>query len=116
MENDPRTIELLESIAANTREIATWVSVAYGAQMREKLENVLNDPRKRLAYECSNGESSTRAVAQAAGVSDRAIRDWWREWMQQDIVEPANIEGRFRKRFSLRKLGVDVPSRTSAEQ
>ena len=110
MDNEGRIIQLLETIEGNTRDIATWLSVAHGAQMREMLETVLDDPRKRLAYEYSDGESSTRTVAEAARVSARTIRDWWKEWMQSDIVEPTELEGRFRKRFSLKRFGIDVPT------
>lgn len=112
----PRTVELLEAIAANTREIATWLQIAYGAQLKEKLEVLLDDARKLIAYEYSDGENSSRAVAQAAGASDRAIRDWWREWMEQDIVEPSPVEGRFRRRFSLRKFGIEVPGTASLQR
>lgn len=112
--DNSRTVELLEAIVANTREIATWLHVAYGAQLKEKLETLLDDRRKLIAYEYSDGESSTRAVGQRAGVSDRAIRDWWRQWMEQDIVEPSSVEGRFRRRFSLSKFGIEVPAASSA--
>ncbi len=115
MDNEARIVQLLESIDGNTRDIATWLSVAHGAQMREMLENVLDDPRKRLAYEYSDGDRSTRAVAEAADVSAKTIRDWWKEWVQTDIVEQTELEGRFRKRFSLRKLGIDVSPQTSAD-
>ena len=108
--DESRTVELLEAIATNTREIATWLRVAYGAELKEKLEALLDDPRKVIAYEYSDGENSSRAVAHAAGVSGKTIRDWWREWMEEGIVEPSSVEGRFRRHFSLRLFGVDVPS------
>ena len=77
MDNEGRIIQLLETIEGNTRDIATWLSVAHGAQMREMLETVLDDPRKRLAYEYSDGESSTRTVAEAARVSGSPIPACW---------------------------------------
>ncbi len=110
--DESRTVELLEVIATNTREIATWLQIAYGAQLKAKLETLLDDPRKLIAYEYSDGESSTRAVGQRAGVSDKAIRDWWREWMEHDVVEPTSVEGRYRRRFSLRRFGMAVPEET----
>lgn len=106
---DSRAIELLEEISANTREIAGWLQIAYGSELKKKVELLLDDPRKLVAYESSTDENSSRAVAQAAGVSDRTVRDWWREWLKQDIVEPGSVEGRFRRRFSLGRLGIQVP-------
>ena len=110
--DNSRTVELLEAIVANTREIATWLQMAYGAQLKEKLETLLDDPRKLIAYEYSDGESSTRAVGQRAGVSEKAIRDWWRQWMEHDVVEPTSVGGRYRRRFSLRRFGIAVPEET----
>jgi len=109
-EGDSRAIELLEEISANTREIASWLQVAYGSQFKEKVQVLLDDPRKLVAYEFSTGENTTRGVAQVAGVSDKTIRDWWREWLEEGIVEPGPVEGRFRRRFSLERLGIQVPA------
>ena len=106
---DSRAIELLEEISANTREIAGWLQFAYGFELKKKVQLLLDDPRKLVAYESSTDENSSRAVAQAAGVSDKTVRDWWREWLSQDIVEPGSVEGRFRRRFSLGRLGIQVP-------
>jgi len=106
---DSRAIELLEEISANTREIVSWLRVAYGSQLKEKVQVLLDDPRKLVAYESSTDENSSRAVAQVAGVSARTVRDWWKEWSEQEIVEPGSVEGRFRRRFSLRRLGIQVP-------
>ena len=114
--DESRTVQLLEAIATNTREIATWLQIAYGAQLKEKLETLLDDPRKLIAYEYSDGENSTRSVAQTAGVSDKGIRSWWREWMEHDIVEPASVEGRFRRRFSLRKFGIELPATAPSQR
>jgi len=32
--------------------------------------------------------------------------------MQADIVEPTEMEGRFRKRFSLKRFGIDAPTQS----
>ena len=105
---EQQSVELLRDIAANTRDISLWLRLAYGAELKQKLERLLDSPRKRVVYEHSDGDRSTRALAALGGVGDKTIREWWREWFEQDIVEPADVEGRFRRLFSLRKLGIQV--------
>ena len=101
-------IDLLTKIEANTRGIANWLQIAYGAELRRRLQAILSDKRRRLVYESSVDENSSRTVSQLAGVSDRTVREWWREWSDMELVEPASVPGRFRKKFSLAELGVEA--------
>ena len=112
--SDAAVEQLLRRIEANTKEIAEWLQLAYGDLLRERLERVLSDGKRRLAYQTSTGDSS-RAVAAVAKVSDRSIREWWKEWADLGLVEETPVEGRFRRKFDLRRLGVGASRRNQNE-
>ena len=45
---EQQSVELLRDIAANTRDISLWLRLAYGAELKQKLERLLDSPRKRV--------------------------------------------------------------------
>jgi len=99
-------IDTLVQIEANTRQIANWLQIAYGSELRRRMQGILSDKRKTMVYESSVEQNSSRVISQLAGVSDRTVREWWREWANLELVEPAAVPGRFRKKFSLDELGL----------
>lgn len=99
-------VALLRAVERNTRDIADLLEVAYGAQLRGILQPVLTDERKRIAYEATDGELSSRDVGRAAGVSDKTIRDWWRDWFRSGLLRRAETEGRFVKKYDLERLSL----------
>lgn len=100
---------LLQEIASNTRDIVTWLQVAHGSALKEKIEALLDSGSKRIVYQYSDGQHSTRALAELAGVGDKAVRGWWREWAAHDVVEVSDVEGRFKRKFDLARVGIEVP-------
>lgn len=101
-------IKVLQAIERNTKEIANWLQIAYGAELKKRLDILLDDERKRLAYHYSTEENSSRVVAQLSGVSDASVRTWWREWAELGLVELASIPGRFKRRYDLARLGIEI--------
>lgn len=105
---DPQseTVDLLRAIERNTRDIADLLEVGYGAQLRRRLAPILSDQRKRNAYQATDGDASSRDVGRVAGVSDKTIRDWWRDWSKAGLLRPADTEGRFIKKYDLQRLAL----------
>ena len=99
-------VTLLRAVERNTRDIADLLEVAYGSQLMRILQPVLRDGRKKIAYQATNGEFSSREVARAADVSDKTIRDWWRDWFKAGLLRPADTEGRFIKKYDLQRLAL----------
>lgn len=99
-------LALLRAIDRNTRDIADLLEVGYGPQLRRILSPVISDPRKRAVYEGSNGLMSSREIAQAAGVSDKTVRDWWKEWYKEGLLRPAELEGRYVRKYDLTRLSL----------
>jgi transposase-like protein len=92
-------IELLQAIADNTREIADLLEIAYGAELKRRLAPVLSDRKRTEVYSLSTGELSTRQIAQRVGVSDKTVRDWWRDWAAAGLMKGGAVEGRFVRRY-----------------
>lgn len=103
------TNALLQEISEGIREIIGILQVAYGNTIKERLEEYLADDKRKLVYHYTDGIRSTRMLGRIADVSDKSVRDWWKEWFEAGIVEPVNVEGRYRRKYDLVKFGINVP-------
>ena len=94
-------------LAALLRELRVWLKLSFWRPVRERIESVLDDERKLLAYEATDGHASTRDVGRIAGVDQKTVSNWWREWMREGIVEPGPERAdRPSRLISLRGLGL----------
>ena len=105
-DSQAESVELLRGIERNTRDIADLLEVAYGNELRRRLTAVLTDGRRRLVYQGSDGDSSARQLAALAKVSDTTVRDWWKEWLRAGLMRPAQVEGRFVRKYDLERLSL----------
>ena len=105
-DGDSETIALLRAIRENTREIADLLEVGHGAELRRRLASRLTDERKRSVYQQSIDDISARDLAKAAGVSDKTVRDWWKEWFRAGLLRPAATEGRYQRKYDLDRLAL----------
>lgn len=104
-----RSVELLE-------EIAKWTKFeAIQTAHRVLTENITKDAEK-LAYYYSDGRGSVD-VAKLSGVSDFAVRSYWKKWAAVGLVTPSTkFKGRYVRIFSLEDLGIEVPSKRPKPQ
>ena len=101
--NDDHVGPLLASIDRSLRQMVAILEFAFTDQLRGALNDLASDPKKSLAYQSSTDGRSSRQVATLSGVSDRAIRDWWREWFERGLVEETDVGGRYQRKFDLRR-------------
>jgi hypothetical protein len=99
-------IQVLQAIADNTREIADLLEIAYGTELKRRLAPVLLDRKRTQVYTLSTGELSTRQIAERVGVSDKTVRDWWRDWAAAGLMKGGAVEGRFVRRYDPSKAGL----------
>ena len=89
------------------RELRVWLKLSLWGMVRERVESILDDERKLLAYEATDGHASTRDVGRLAGVDQKTVSTWWREWMREGIVEAGPVRAdRPVRLISLRELGL----------
>lgn len=91
-------------------EILKWTKFQGMQQVKQILETNLDTDIKKIVYELSDGKSSVE-ISRIAKVSDWTIRNYWKSWAPIQIVEiDPNYKGRYRKVFSLKDVGIPVPS------
>jgi hypothetical protein len=92
------------------REILKWTRFAGFREVKAVLENILNTPEKKLAYQLSDGTRGTREVAQQSRVRGD-IPNMWKEWRKQGLGDTVSVQRgeRFRRSFDLEDFGIEVP-------
>lgn len=106
---DTRLVELLT-------ELVKWTRFEGIQKARQILADSLKKDSEKLAYHFSDGRGSAE-VAKVAGVSDFAVRSYWKKWQALALVVPSNkYKGRFQHVFSLEDLGFEVPLKSSSHQ
>ena len=98
-----KTIELLE-------EILLWTKYDY-TETKQKLIEHLDTDDKKIAYQLSNGENSSRNISKQVSVSHTTIHDWWNAWFNLGIMEQTEKYGgsRFKRLISLTIMGINLP-------
>lgn len=95
-------------------ETAKWVRFEGIQRAREVLRNTLSKEPEMLAYHFSDGRASTD-VARLAGVSDFAVRSYWKKWTALGlVVSSPKYKGRYERIFSLEDLGFEIPAKKSS--
>jgi len=98
-----------EKVIELLREIAKWVRFEGIQRARQVVSEALKKDAEKLAYHYSDGRSSAD-VAKLAGVSDFAVRSYWKKWVTVGLVVPsAKFKGRYERILSLKDLGIEVP-------
>jgi len=103
MSKENRMIELLE-------ELVKWAKVTSIPRVKKLLLEILKSPEEKIAYQSSDGERSSREVADQANVGQRTIIRWWQRWVKAGIAEPISVKGgeRAMRIFSLDDFGIEV--------
>jgi hypothetical protein len=96
-------IELLE-------ELVKWTKVTSIPEVKNLLLNILKSPEEIVAYQSSDGQSSSK-VAKEANVSYVTVTLWWKNWIKAGIAEAISVSGgsRAKRVFSLDDFGIEIP-------
>lgn len=110
MVNKDKTTELLE-------EILKWTKFN-AMQLKTVLLEKLDTDEKKLIYENSNGDRSSRDIAKLANVSYKTVQNYWKSWSEMGILEATEKYrgGRFKKLCSLVELGIAIPKSSSSSE
>lgn len=115
--------DLLRKIYDELREIKYWVKLSGLPVLRRAAQENLRDAESKLVYELSDGNRSTREIAEelkkiGKTITHATVANMWKRWIPAGIVEASErYQGRFRKVVSLELLGMEIPEiRKEGEQ
>lgn len=98
--SDKHIIELLEEMVELTRFLAL-------REARHLAKQVLDNERKRTVFSLTNGQRTTRKIAEIAKINRTTISIWWQEWHALGLVEAVSgTRGTRRAIFSPDDLGL----------
>jgi len=107
-EDQKKIIDLLS-------EIAKWTRFDGIQKARQVLSDNLKKDSEKIAYHNSDGKTSTE-IAKISGVSDFAVRSYWKKWASIGIAFPSEkFKGRYERTFSLEDFGIEIPSLKTTE-
>ena len=95
-------------------ELIFWTRFSALPALRASLVGALREDVDKLVYELSNGERSTRDIAQMISRGRRRIThvtvaNMWKKWSILNLVMPAQRKGRYKRVISLESLGIEIP-------
>jgi len=97
-------------------EILLWTKYDYLATKQKMIEHLDTDDKK-IAYQKSNGERSSRDIAKLVSVSYKTIQKWWKKWFDLGLMEQTEKYGgsRYKQLISLTKMGIPIPDISTEE-
>jgi len=95
-------------------ELTFWVKFSVWTTFVNILKATLRGDLDKLTYELSDGERSTREIAQLLSrsgkrITHQTVSNMWQRWAAVPIVMPARKKGRFRRAVSLKSIGIEIP-------
>lgn len=91
-------------------KILSWTRFQNLPRLAEVLSQELDDDKKKLVFELSDGTRGYRDVGNDAGVPAPTVQKWWKRWYNIGILVPSETrKGRLEKISSLRELGIEIP-------
>ena len=108
--SDKETVDKQDKVIELLEQILTWTRLQGVQNARAVLLDALNSDTLKVAYQLSDGRSSTE-VAKACNLSPMTITNYWRRWFTLGIAQPSKkYKGRFERTFSLEDFGIEIPS------
>ena len=107
--------ELLGKILEELKEIKHWIRLSGLPVFRRAVQENLRDEESKLVYELSDGNRSTREIAEELRKMNKTlthatVANMWKRWAILGIVEHSErYQGRFKKVTSLESLGIEIP-------
>lgn len=109
------------SLSEKLDELIFWTRFTALPTFTSLLKNALRDDIGKLVYQLSDGERSTREIANLISrggrrITHATVANMWQKWSLMSLVMPARRRGRYRRVVSLESIGIEVPSVPEVEE
>lgn len=98
-----------DKIIAILEDIRKWTKLQGAKTLKQLFEEYVNDEKKQMIYQLSDGKSSPE-VAEVAKVTSQTVRNYWKLWASVGLMEiyPA-YKNRYHRIFSVEDVGIESP-------
>lgn len=86
------------------KEILKWQKLQGIKTLRELIPTLLDDDKKRLVYELTDGKHSQQVIAKEANVAGGTVSNWWNSWYAYGLLTKEN--NRYVRLVSLEEIGL----------
>lgn len=95
-------------------ELIFWTKLSAMSSIRKVIVDNLRSDIDKLVYQLSDGNRSTRGIANAITRGGRSIThvtitNMWKKWAILNLVMPTQRKGRYKRIISLESLGIEIP-------
>lgn len=103
------------------RDIRRWVKIIGTQKAKSVMEEALSadDPKTekelRVIYHLTNGENSTRDIAEHVSVSRQTVSNRQGGWSKMGLVEKDHPQAPYESIISLEEAGIEVPEVSDLE-
>ena len=103
-----------KTLSEKLDELIFWTRLSALPAFRALVVDSLREDVDKFVYELSDGERSTREIAQIVSrrgrrITHATVANMWRKWSLMNLVMPAGRRGRYKRVVSLESLGIEVP-------
>lgn len=104
----------IATLSEKIDELIFWTKFSAFPTFTVLLRDALRDDVDKLVYELSDGERSTREIADlissnGRGITHTTVANLWQRWSLRNLIMPAKRLGRYKKIVSLASVGIEVP-------
>ena len=104
-----------EALSEKIDELLFWTRYRQWKTFSADLKTALKDDIDKLVYELSDGERSTREIAQFISkmgrkITHTSVANMWQKWASIPLVMPGRRTGRYRRVTSLKLAGIELPT------
>ena len=92
-----------------------WQRFQSMQKARDILSELLKTDNEKLIYSNSDGQKTSREIAEIVGVSHVTVTNYWKKWARYGIVKEQGTRGggtRYQGIFSITDFGIDIPKST----
>jgi len=92
-------------------DILKWQRLQGIKILRELVPILLNDEKKKIVYEMTDGKNSQSEISKKVGIATGSVSNWWNLWYSNGILIKDGVK--YLKIMSLKEIGIEIPELVS---